>query len=119
MEMINQIGDLKLNIDQTGQMVWASEWVRVYATRDDDPWDGWVNLRVWAKDENGYEYESSGDGFRLSAGSKAEQMAEYIRVITAIEEATRWPLFWEDEVKHLDRFLAYVFSQKINKFLVK
>lgn len=117
--MINQIGDLKLNIDQTGEMVWVSEWVRVYATRDDDPWDGWVNLRVWAKDENGYEYESSGDGFSLSAGSKAEQMAEYIRVITAIEEATRWPLFWEDEVKHLDGFLADVFSQKINKFLVK
>ncbi len=118
--MINQIGDLKLSIDQqTGEFVWASDWVRIYATRNDSYADRLVELLVWAKDENGNEYSSDGEGFFLSPGNKAEQMAEYLKVIEAIEGATKWPLFWDDEVKNLDRFLAYVFSQKINKFLTK
>jgi hypothetical protein len=118
--MLNQIGDLKLSIDQqTGEFVWSSDWVRIYATRNDTYADRLVELLVWAKDEDGNEHKSDGEGFFLSPGNKAEQMAEYIRVITAIEEATRWPLFWEDEVKNLDRFLAYVFTHKINKFLTK
>lgn len=118
--MINQIGDLKLNIDQqTGELCWSSDWVRIYATRNDAETVRLVELRVWAKDENGNEYESDGEGFFLSPGDNEQQASEYIRVITAIEEATRWPLFWDDEVKNLDRFLAYVFRQKINKFLTK
>ena len=118
--MINQIGDLKLNIDQqTGEFVWASNDLKIYATRNDAEAERLVELRVWAKDINGNEYESDGEGFFLSPGTQSEQMAEYIRVITEIEKATNWPLFWEDEVKNLDRFLAYVFSQKVNKFLTK
>jgi hypothetical protein len=118
--MINQIGDLKLSIDaQTGELVWSSYWLRIYATRNDAEVDRLVELRIWAKDEAGNEYVSDGEGFFLSPGDKRQQTAEYIRVITAIEGATRYPLFWDDEVKNLDGFLAHVFSQKINKFLTK
>ncbi len=118
--MINQIGNLKLNIDQqTGEFVWCYEYIRIYATRDEDTWDRFVNLRVWVLDDNGKEYESTGDGFQLSKGSPAEQMAEYIKVIEAIESEMYSDYFWNEEIKNLDGFLANVFSQKINKFLTK
>jgi hypothetical protein len=118
--MINQIGDLKLSIDQqTGEFVWASDWVRIYATRNDSYADRLVELLVWAKDENGNEYSSDGEGFFLSPGNKAEQMAEYIKVIEAIESEMYSDYFWNEEIKNLDGFLAHVFSQKINKFLTK
>lgn len=119
-EMINQIGCLKLNIDQqTGEFVWAYDYVKIYATRTDDPWDRWVNLRIWAMDDDGKEYESDGDGFMLSKGTMAEQMAEYIEVVRAIEKEIDTYYFWQEGILNLDSFKAYVFSQKINKFLVK
>ena len=118
--MINQIGCLKLNIDQqTGEFVWAYDYVKIYATRTDDPWDRWVNLRIWAMDDDGKEYESDGDGFMLSKGTMAEQMAEYIEVVRAIEKEIDTYYFWQEGILNLDSFKAYVFSQKINKFLVK
>lgn len=118
--MINQIGDLKLNIDQqTGEFVWAYNDLKIYATRDDNTWERFVNIRIWAKDHNGNEYESSGDGFFLSPGTQCEQMSEYIRVITAIESVTIWTEFWEHGIKNLDGVLAYVFREKLNKFLTK
>lgn len=118
--MINQIGDLKLNIDvQTGEFVWASNDLKIYATRNDAEMDNMVELRVWAKDINGNEYESDGDVFFLSVGTQAEQMAEYIRVIKAIEYEAGFPIFWEDHIKNLNGFVADVFSYRVNKFLTK
>lgn len=118
--MINQIGNLTLNIDEhTGEFVWAYEYIRIYATRNDAEMDRLVELRVWAMDDNGKEYESDGEGFFLSPGTQCEQMAEYIKVIEAIESEVNSDYFWNEYIKNLDGFLAYVFSQKVNKFLTK
>lgn len=118
--MINRLGYFKLNIDQqTGELCWASDWVRIYATRNDAEADGLVELKVWAMDENGYEYESDGEGFFLSPGNKVEQMEEYLKVIVAIGVEVESLYFWTDWIKNLDGMLAYVFSQKVNKFLTK
>lgn len=118
--MINQIGNLKLNIDQqTGEFVWSGDFVKVYATRDESTFDRWVNLRIWAMDVNGYEYESDGEGFHLCSGTMAEQMAEYIEVIKVLEKEIDTYYFWNEGIRKLNEFLGYVFSQKINKFLIK
>lgn len=118
--MVNQIGDLKLNIDPiTGEFVWASNDLKIYATRNDAEFERLVELRVWAKDEDGNEYESDGEGFFLSSVTKEGQMLEYLRVIKTLREEMYSYYFWDEGVKNLDGFLAYVFGQRINKFLTK
>lgn len=118
--MINQIGDLKLNIDQqTGEFVWASNDLKIYATRNDAEAGRLVELRVWARDINGNEYESDGDVFFLSPGTQAEQMSEYLRVIKILREEMYSYCFWEDQIKNLNGFIADVFCYNVNKFLTK
>ena len=118
--MINQIGNFKLNIDQqTGVFCWDSKDVKIYATRNSAEGEGFVELKLWAIDINGNEFESDGEGFFLSSKTRDGKKIEYYTTIMQLVMEIETLYFWDEGVQNLDRFLGYVFTHKINKFLTK